>query len=95
MIKLIDFSFCVIYFEEEAPRQIRIVRHSLYELYKEYMDEYVASNFGTSMENDVQESGVNNASTTSRIGKGKVMTGRRSFDTVGNVKSKLDIDLEE
>ncbi|MBA0876049.1 hypothetical protein Goshw_007186 [Gossypium schwendimanii] len=79
----------------EAPRQIRIVRHSLYELYKEYMDEYVATNVGTSMENGVQESGVNNASTTSRIGKGKVMTGRRSFDTIGNVKSKLDIDLEE
>ncbi|MBA0560741.1 hypothetical protein Golob_017619, partial [Gossypium lobatum] len=51
-MKLIDFSFCVIYFEEEAPRQILIMRHSLYELYKGYMDEYVATNVGTSMEND-------------------------------------------
>ncbi|MBA0760428.1 hypothetical protein Gotri_023173 [Gossypium trilobum] len=54
------------------------------------------------MENDVQESGVSNASTTSRIGKGKVMVGRskferyiRSVDTVDNVKSELDIYLEE
>ncbi|MBA0550493.1 hypothetical protein Golob_021435, partial [Gossypium lobatum] len=51
-MKLIDFSFCVIYFEEEAPRQIRIMRDSLYKLYKEYVDEYVAANVGTSMEND-------------------------------------------
>ncbi|MBA0880128.1 hypothetical protein Goshw_012825 [Gossypium schwendimanii] len=32
------------------------------------------------MENDVQESGVSNASTTSRIGKGKVMIGRSKFE---------------
>ncbi|MBA0642839.1 hypothetical protein Goklo_027177 [Gossypium klotzschianum] len=67
-----------------------------------YVDEYTLVNVGTSMENDVQESGVNNASTTSRIGKGKVIVGRskferyiRSVDTVDNVKSELDIYLEE
>ncbi|KAK5819984.1 hypothetical protein PVK06_025025 [Gossypium arboreum] len=54
------------------------------------------------MENDMQESSVSNASITSRIGKRKVMTGRskferyiRSVDTVDNVKSELDIYLEE
>ncbi|MBA0611098.1 hypothetical protein Godav_011806 [Gossypium davidsonii] len=80
-MKLIDFSF---------------------RLYKEYVDEYAATNVDTSMENDVQESGASNASTTSRIGKGKVMTERskferyiRSVDTVDNVKSELDIYLEE
>ncbi|TYI44293.1 hypothetical protein ES332_A01G227000v1 [Gossypium tomentosum] len=63
----------------------------LYELYQEYVDEYATANVGTSMENDVQESGVSNASTTSRIGKGKVMIERskferyiRSVDTVDN-----------
>ncbi|MBA0646197.1 hypothetical protein Goklo_014179 [Gossypium klotzschianum] len=67
-----------------------------------YVDEYAATNVDTSMENDVQESGASNASTTSRIGKGKVMTERskferyiRSVDTVDNVKSELDIYLEE
>ncbi|MBA0646198.1 hypothetical protein Goklo_014179 [Gossypium klotzschianum] len=90
-MKLIDFSFRVIYSEEETPRQIHIMRDSLYELYKEYVDEYAATNVDTSMENDVQESGASNASTTSRIGKGKVMTERskferyiRSVDTVDN-----------
>ncbi|KAG8503953.1 hypothetical protein CXB51_002272 [Gossypium anomalum] len=48
----------------------------LYELYQEYVDEYAVGNVGTSMENDVQESGVSNDSTTSRIGKGKVMIER-------------------
>ncbi|KAG8489470.1 hypothetical protein CXB51_017454 [Gossypium anomalum] len=72
-MKLIDFSFCVNYSKEEALRQICIVYDSLYELYKEYVDEYTSTNVGISMENDVQESGVSNASTTSRIGKGKVM----------------------
>ncbi|KAH1121661.1 hypothetical protein J1N35_004821 [Gossypium stocksii] len=76
-LQLPNKSFYVIYFEKEAIRQICIVRNSLYELYKEYMDEYVATNVGTSMEKDVQESGVNNVSTASRIGKGKVMTGRQ------------------
>ncbi|MBA0646164.1 hypothetical protein Goklo_014147 [Gossypium klotzschianum] len=90
---LIDFSFRVIYSEEEAPKQIYIVRDSLYDLYKGYMDKYAITNVGTSMENNVQESGVSNASTTSKISKGKVMTGRskferyiRSVDTVDNEK---------
>ncbi|KAG8491539.1 hypothetical protein CXB51_014797 [Gossypium anomalum] len=46
-MKLIDFSFRVIYSEEEAPRQIRIVHDSFYELYKEHVDEYATTNFGT------------------------------------------------
>ncbi|KAG8474907.1 hypothetical protein CXB51_031634 [Gossypium anomalum] len=65
---------------------------------EDYVDEYAAANFGTSMENDVQECGVSNASTISRIGKGKVMTRRskferyiRSVDKVDNVKFELDI----
>ncbi|MBA0576541.1 hypothetical protein Golob_027528, partial [Gossypium lobatum] len=49
---LIDFSFRVIYSEEEAPKQIYIMHDSLYELYKEYMDKYAVTNVGTSMEND-------------------------------------------
>ncbi|KAK8675738.1 hypothetical protein V6N13_033802 [Hibiscus sabdariffa] len=73
-MKLIDFSFRVMYFEDEAPKQICMVRDSLYELYKEYVDEYAAANVNTTMENDVQESGVINTCTTSRIGKGKVLT---------------------
>ncbi|MBA0753546.1 hypothetical protein Gogos_022357 [Gossypium gossypioides] len=99
-MKLIDFSFHAIYSEEEPPRHIRIVGDSLYKLYKEHVDEYATANVGISMENDVHECGVSNASTTSRIGKGKVMTRRskveryiRSVDTADNVKSELDIYL--
>ncbi|KAK8612877.1 hypothetical protein V6N13_092981 [Hibiscus sabdariffa] len=101
-MKLINFSFCVMYSEDEAPRQIRMVRNSLYELYKEYVDEYATANVNTTMESDVQESGVINTCTTSRIGKGKVLTGRskferciRSVDRIHNVKSELDIYLGE
>ncbi|XP_017617548.1 zinc finger BED domain-containing protein RICESLEEPER 2-like [Gossypium arboreum] len=78
-MKLINFSFCVIYFEEKAPRKICIVRGSLYEIYKEYVNEYATTNVGTLMENDMQESAVSNASTISKIDKGKVMTGRSRF----------------
>ncbi|KAK5812479.1 hypothetical protein PVK06_027909 [Gossypium arboreum] len=101
-MKLIDFSFHVICSEEETLRQLCIVWNSLYELYKEYVDEYATTNVDTSMENDVQESGASNAFTASRIGKGKVMTERSKFEryirsvgTVDNVMSELDIYLEE
>ncbi|XP_039034843.1 zinc finger BED domain-containing protein RICESLEEPER 2-like [Hibiscus syriacus] len=100
-MKLIDFSFCVIYSKDEAHRQIHIMRDSLYELYKEYVVEYAATNVGTSVENDVQESGVSNVSNTSKTGKGKIMTGRSKFEryirsvkTVDDVKSELDTYLE-
>ncbi|XP_040931907.1 zinc finger BED domain-containing protein RICESLEEPER 3-like [Gossypium hirsutum] len=94
--------FHVICSEEETLRQLCIVWNSLYELYKEYVDEYPTTNVDTSMENDVQESGASNAFTASRIGKGKVMTERSKFEryirsvgTVDNVMSELDIYLEE
>ncbi|KAK8981787.1 hypothetical protein V6N11_049281 [Hibiscus sabdariffa] len=101
-MKLIDFSFRVMYSEDEAPRQIRMVRDILYELYKEYVDEYATANVNTTMESDVQESGVINTCTTSRIRKGKVLNGMskferyiRSVDTIDNVKSEIDIYLRE
>ncbi|MBA0845639.1 hypothetical protein Goarm_022424, partial [Gossypium armourianum] len=75
----------------DIVKQLQLPNKSLYELYKEHVDENATANVGTSMENDVHESGVSNASTTSRIGKRKVMTGRskaeryiRSVDTVDN-----------
>ena len=37
---LIDFTFCVIYFEEDALFEISIVHDSLYELYKEYEEDH-------------------------------------------------------
>nr|KJB16340.1 hypothetical protein B456_002G224400 [Gossypium raimondii] len=84
---------CVLEFKDVFPRYAQ--RDASYN----YL---LTANVGTSMENDVQESGVSNASTTSRIGKGKVMVGRseferyiRSVDTIDNVKSELDIYLEE
>ncbi|TYG40408.1 hypothetical protein ES288_D12G090200v1 [Gossypium darwinii] len=50
----------------------------LYELYKEYVDEYAAANVVTSMENDV------------RIGKGKVMTRRSKFERYSRSVDKVD-----
>ncbi|MBA0823337.1 hypothetical protein Goarm_020075, partial [Gossypium armourianum] len=70
-------------------KQLQLPNKSLYELYKEYVDEYVGSNIGTSMENDVQESGVNNASTACRIGKGKVMTRGPSLRDILGVLTRL------
>ncbi|TYH38241.1 hypothetical protein ES332_D12G097400v1 [Gossypium tomentosum] len=49
----------------------------LYELYKEYVDEYAAANVVTSMENDV-------------IGKGKVMTRRSKFERYSRSVDKVD-----
>ena len=101
---LIDFTFRVIYSEEDAPFEISIVRDSLYELYKEYVDDHTAANVDISMQNDLSENvATNKGSTSSGIGKGKtVITGRskyekyvRSVDTVQHVKSELDTYLEE
>ncbi|KAK8603521.1 hypothetical protein V6N13_095999 [Hibiscus sabdariffa] len=101
-MKLTDFSFRVMYSKDEAPRQIRMMCDSIYELYKEYVDEYAAANVNTTIESDFQESDVINTCTTSRIGKGKVLTKRSKFeryiktvDIIDNVKSELDIYLGE
>ncbi|TYG86556.1 hypothetical protein ES288_A13G142500v1 [Gossypium darwinii] len=53
-MKLINFSFYVIYFKEKAPRKICIVRGSLYEIYKEYVNEYATTNVGKSYDWKVQ-----------------------------------------
>ena len=101
---LIDFTFRVIYSEEDASFEISIVRDSLYELYKEYVDDHTAANVDISMQNDLSENvATNKGSTSSGIGKGKaVITGRskyekyvRSVDTVQHVKSELNTYLEE
>ncbi|XVF54432.1 hypothetical protein PTKIN_Ptkin05aG0179800 [Pterospermum kingtungense] len=98
---LIEFAFRVIYSESEAPKQISLVRNSLYELYKLYVDE---ATVGKSTENDLQASdAINKGSTASVVGKGKAIeTGRskferyvRSVDTVQHVKSELDTYFEE
>ena len=46
---LINFIFCVIYSEEDALFEINIIHDSLYELYKEYVDDHTAANVGISM----------------------------------------------
>ena len=101
---LIYFTFRVIYFEKDVPFEISIVRDSLYELYKKYVDDNTIANVGISMQNDLSENvATNKGSTSSGIGKGKAgITGRskyekyvRSVDTVQHVKSELDTYLEE
>nr|KJB19003.1 hypothetical protein B456_003G080400 [Gossypium raimondii] len=80
MMKLIYFNFRVIYFEEEAPRQIHIVHDSLYELYKAYVDEYATSNVGKRKV---------------MTGRSKFERYIRRVDIVKSFKSELDIYLEE
>ncbi|TYH95280.1 hypothetical protein ES332_A12G095400v1 [Gossypium tomentosum] len=78
-MKLIYFSFCVIYSEEEAPRQIHIVRDSLYELYKEYVM-------------NMQQLIIGRGKVMTR--RSKFERYIRSVDKVGNVKFELVIYLE-
>ncbi|KAH1107788.1 hypothetical protein J1N35_011556 [Gossypium stocksii] len=82
-MKWIDFTFHVIHYEKEVPRQVRIVGEILYEFYKEYVDDYAATNVGKSLENDVQESDiVTHASATSGFGKGKlIMAGSSKYES--------------
>ncbi|KAL4283388.1 hypothetical protein GQ457_16G012080 [Hibiscus cannabinus] len=54
-MQLVGFSFCVIYSEDESPKQICIVCNNLYKLYKKYADEYATTNDGTTINNDMQE----------------------------------------
>ena len=71
---LIDFTFRVIYFEDDAPKYIRIVRDNLYEFYKKYVDAYAAANVGKFVKNNAQKIG-NTTSTifaTSGIERGKL-----------------------
>ena len=91
---LIDFTFRVIYFGEDAPFEISIVCDSLYELYKEYVDDHTTANVGISMQNDLQENvATNKGSTRSGIGKGKVVIiGRSKYEKY--VRS-VDTYLEE
>ena len=79
---LIIFTVRVIYFEEDAHFEISIVRDSLYELYKKYVDDHTATTVGIFMQNDLQENvAIDKGSTSSRIGKGKtVITGRSKYD---------------
>ncbi|KAK6146207.1 hypothetical protein DH2020_020076 [Rehmannia glutinosa] len=100
---LIQFAFPVIYPETEAKKQISVVRDSLHELYKAYMNEHTFAP-SQSFESELQSSNPSNKGfTASNHATGKnVETGRskyekyvRSVDTVQHVKSELDTYLDE
>lgn len=103
-MKLIDFSFRAIYSDNEAPRQMQIVRDTLYLLFEEYVDAHKASVVASS------SSGTNSgvaapknsfASLTGRLGRGlKTGTAKydqhiRSVDSFTASKSELDTYLED
>lgn len=96
-MKLIEFAFGFIYSEEEAPKQINLVRNSLYDLYNEYLDEHKASIADISMQDVVQSSDATNKDPTPRLLSGRLKYEKyiRSVYTVQNVKSELDTYLEE
>lgn len=96
-MKLIEFAFGFIYSEEEAPKQINLVRNSLYDLYNEYLDEHKASIADISMQDVVQSSDATNKDPTPRVLSGRLKYEKyiRSVYTVQNVKSELDTYLEE
>lgn len=82
-MKLINFTFNVMYSEIEAPKEIRLVHDSLYELYKVYVDAYATSTIGGKSINVVQDGDATNkgSNSTACIGKGKVlMTGRSKYE---------------
>ncbi|KAK8669172.1 hypothetical protein V6N13_106609 [Hibiscus sabdariffa] len=49
-MKLLEFSFNSIYSPDEAPRQMKIVRDTLYELYQEYIEAHKATHIVSSTE---------------------------------------------
>ncbi|KAL4364154.1 hypothetical protein GQ457_04G009370 [Hibiscus cannabinus] len=107
-MKLLEFSFNSIYSPDEAPRQMKIVRDILCELYQEYIEAHKAANIVSTTETGgsqgVSVGGTSKSgfsSLTSRFGKG-IKTGTakydqhiRSVDTFASAKSELDIYLEE
>ncbi|KAK8998789.1 hypothetical protein V6N11_069975 [Hibiscus sabdariffa] len=99
-MKLLEFSFISIYSPDEAPRQMKIIRDILCELYQEYIDAHKAANIVSTTEaggsQGVSVGGTSMSgfsSLTSRFGKGiKTSTAKydqhiRSVDTFASAKS--------
>ncbi|GMI87662.1 hypothetical protein HRI_002435500 [Hibiscus trionum] len=85
-MKLLEFSFNAIYSHDDAPKQMQIVRDTLYELYQEYVEAHKTTNVVLSTRIDesqgasvggTSKSGIN--SLTSRFGKG-IKTGTAKYD---------------
>ncbi|XP_039035898.1 zinc finger BED domain-containing protein RICESLEEPER 2-like [Hibiscus syriacus] len=105
-MKLLEFSFHTIYSNDEASREMQIVRCILYELYQEYVEAHKAANVVSSTDGSqsVSIGGTSKSSVSSlfsQFGKG-IKTGTakydqhiRSVDTFTFVKSELDTYLEE
>ncbi|XP_039036578.1 zinc finger BED domain-containing protein RICESLEEPER 2-like [Hibiscus syriacus] len=105
-MKLLEFSFHTSYSNDEASREMQIVRCILYELYQEYVEAHKAANIVSSTDGSqsVSIGGTSKSSVSSlfsQFGKGiKTDTAKydqhiRSVDTFTFVKSELDTYLEE
>ncbi|KAK9057108.1 hypothetical protein SSX86_024475 [Deinandra increscens subsp. villosa] len=108
-MKLVDLSFKAIYTGDEAVKEIKIVRDTLDDLFKEYVNEYKENN-GVAL-GSANAGGENGGESiysktpasfmNSRFGK-RLKTGSakynqhiRSIENVEGVKSELDTYLEE
>ncbi|KAE8671157.1 hypothetical protein F3Y22_tig00111990pilonHSYRG00058 [Hibiscus syriacus] len=107
-MKLLEFSFHTIYSNNEASREMQIVRCILYELYQEYVEVHKATNVVSSTDGSqsVSIGGTSKSSVSSlfsQFGKG-VLIGEPGvyFDALGwwkennlkfNILSKMAIDI--
>ncbi|WOL17547.1 DUF4413 domain-containing protein [Canna indica] len=78
-MQLVTFCFDAIYSKEEASKYIKVVRDSLYEIYQEYADAYVAR---VEKSNNTKNGQDENSDSLSRFSKGKLgsQKGRQMFD---------------
>ena len=104
-MELIDFSFKLIYSNDRASEEIQLVRDSLNELFKEYVEDHKESNVDSYKSANVRSgpsgSGSSSGFMASRFGKG-IKTGSakyhqhiRNIDCGESVKSELVTYLEE
>jgi len=103
-MRLFEFSFNSIYSTDEAPKQTKIVQDTVANMFEEYVEQYKALNLvSTSSAPDKSESKVKSgySKLSSRVDTGiKSGTAKydqhiRGVDTFANMKSVLDIYLEE
>ncbi|WOK95386.1 zinc finger BED domain-containing protein RICESLEEPER 2-like [Canna indica] len=99
-MQLVTFCFDAICSKEEASKYIKVVRDSLYEIYQEYADAYVAEvNKSNNIESGQDGGSGCNSSIVVRKRKFGTQKGRLMFDqfmrTHGTVKSELDTYLDD
>ncbi|KAK9284383.1 hypothetical protein L1049_023554 [Liquidambar formosana] len=101
-MKLVEYAFSEIYPEQEAARNINIVRVALYEIFEEYIaNQTISNNVVPTTAQDARQCGSSTSGDTSTLVR-SVVSGRSRFESfvkrtenIQPLKSDLDVYLEE